>query len=157
MRRYQTPWSGGVQLKVSYKNFTLFVAGEGRSGADNFKEGNYYWVDGNKKYSEVVLDSWTPGTAATATYPALSSQTNSNNYRRSSFWLYNNDYFQIRKIQLTFKMPEKTTKQLLMKNLDLFVDASNVFQFAKNLKIRDTNTGGEPYYRTFSMGLKANF
>jgi TonB-linked SusC/RagA family outer membrane protein len=157
LRRYQTPLSGGVQLKVSYKNLTLFVIGEGRSGAQNFREGNYYWVDGNKKYSEVVLDSWTPATASTATYPALSSQTNSNNYRRSSYWLYNNDYFQIRKVQLTLNMSDQISKSLHMKNLDLFVDASNVFQFAKNLKIRDLNVGGEPYYRTFSMGLKANF
>jgi len=157
LRRYQTPLSGGVQLKVSYKNLTLFVIGEGRSGAQNFKEGNYYWVDGNKKYSEAVLDSWTPATASTATYPALSSQTNSNNYRRSSYWLYNNDYFQIRKVQLTLNMSDQVSKSLHMKNLDLFVDASNVFQFAKNLKIRDLNVGGEPYYRTFSMGLKANF
>ncbi|MEI7828210.1 MAG: SusC/RagA family TonB-linked outer membrane protein [Prolixibacteraceae bacterium] len=157
LRRYQTPWSGGVQLKISYKSLTLFVMGEGRSGAQNFLEGNYYWVDGNKKYSEVVLNSWTPATASTATYPALSSQTNSNNYRRSSYWLYNNDYFQIRKIQLTLNMPERISKSMNMKNLDLFVDASNVFQFAKNLKIRDTNAGGEPYYNTFSVGLKANF
>jgi TonB-linked SusC/RagA family outer membrane protein len=157
LRRYQTPFSGGVQLKVSYKTVTLFVLGEGRSGAENFKEGNYYWVDGNKKYSEVVLDAWTPATSATATYPRLSSQTNSNNFQRSSFWLYNNDYFQIRKIQLTWKMPEKVSKSLLMKNLDLFVDASNVVQFAPNLEIRDLNVGNEPYYRTFSMGLKANF
>jgi hypothetical protein len=157
LRRYQTPFSGGVQIRLSYKNLTLFVSGEGRSGADTFKESNYYWVDGNKKYSEVVLDAWTPETSATATYPRLSSQTNSNNYRRSSYWLYNNDYFQIRKVQLTFNMPEHISKSMLMKNLDLFVDATNPIQFAKNLKIRDLNTGGEPYYRTFSMGLKANF
>lgn len=157
LRRYQTPLSGGVQLKVSYKNLTLFVIGEGRSGAKSFLGGNYYWVDGNKKYSEIVLNSWTPATSVTATYPALSSQTNSNNFRTSSFWLYDNDYFQIRKVQMTLNMSEKVSKSLRMKKLDLFVDASNVFQFAKNLKIRDLNVGGEPYYRTFSMGLKANF
>jgi hypothetical protein len=157
LRRYQTPFSGGVQLKVAYKNMTLFVAGEGRSGAQNFMESNYYWVDGNKKYSESVLNAWTPATAETATFPALSSQTNSNNYRRSSYWLYNNDYFQIRKVQLTFNMPDRVSKAMSMKKLDLFVDASNVFQFAKNLEIRDLNIGGEPYYRTYSVGLKANF
>ena len=157
LRRYQTPLSGGIQLKISYKSLTLFIAGEGRSGAENFMESNYYWVDGNKKYSEVVLNAWTPATAATATFPALSSQTSSNNYRRSSFWLYSNDYFQIRKIQLTFNMPEKVSKSLMMKNLNLFVDSSNIFQFAKNLEIRDLNIGGEPYSNTFSIGLKANF
>lgn len=157
LRRYQTPISGGVQLKISYKNLTLFALGEGRSGAQNFREGNYYWVDGNKKYSEVVLDAWTPATAATATYPRLSSQTNSNNFRRSSYWLYNNDYFQIRRVQLTYNLPERITKNLHMRKLDVFVDASNIYQFAKNLKIREINQGGEPYYRTFSMGIKANF
>jgi hypothetical protein len=54
-------------------------------------------------------------------------------------------------------MPDKFTKSLLMKNLNLYVDASDVFQFAKNLKVRELNTGGEPYYRTFSAGIKANF
>jgi len=149
--------SGGLQLKVSYKDLTLFVLGEGRSGSKAFKEGNYYWVDGNDKYSEVVLDAWTPETKNTATYPRLSSQTNSNNFRRSSYWLYSNDYFQIRKIQLTYNMPQSFTKLLLMKDLNVFIDASDVFQFAKNREIRNLRVGGEPYYRTFSIGVKANF
>lgn len=157
LRRYQAPFSGGLQLKISYKTVTLFVLGEGRKGADSFLEGDYYWVDGNNKYSDVVLDAWTQATSATATYPRLSSGTNNNNYRRSSYWLINNDYFQIRKIQLTWNLPEKVKKMMLMKDLNLFVDASDVFQFAKNLKVRDLRVGSEPYYRTFSAGIKANF
>jgi TonB-linked SusC/RagA family outer membrane protein len=157
LRRYQAPISGGLQVRISYKSLTLFVLGEGRSGADNFLEGNYYWVDGNKKYSDVVLGAWTPATSTTATYPRLSSTTNNNNFRRSSYWLYNNDYFSINKIQLTWKMPESATKFLLMKDMYIFANASNVFQFAKNRKIRDLNVGSEPYYRTFSAGVKAVF
>jgi len=157
IRRYQAPFSGGLQIKVSYRNLTLYVLGEGRSGADSFKEGNYYWVDGNKKYSEVVLNSWTPATANTATYPRLSTFTNNNNHRRSTYWLYNNDYFQVRKIQLTYKLPDNASKFLKMRRLDLFVNASDVFQFAKNRKLRDLSTGNEPYYRTFSAGMKAQF
>jgi hypothetical protein len=157
LRRWQAPFSGGLQVKVSYKDLTLFVLGEGRSGSETFMENSYYWIDGNDKYSEMVLGAWTPETKNTATYPRLSSQTNSNNLRRSSYWLYNNDYFQIRKIQLNYNMPESITKALLMKNLDIFIDASDVFQFAKNREIRDLRVGGEPYYRTFSIGVKANF
>lgn len=157
LRRWQAPLSGGLQVKVSYRDLTLFVLGEGRAGSETFMEGNYYWVDGNKKYSEIVLGAWTPETQATATYPRLSSQSNNNNFRRSSYWLYNNDYFEIRKIQLTYQLPDAVAKSLLMKSLDLFVDGSNVYQFAKNRQIRDLRTGSEPYYRTFSVGLKANF
>lgn len=157
LRRYQAPFSGGLQIKIGYKNLSLFILGEGRTGAENFMEGNYYWVDGNDKYSYIVRNAWTPQTAETATYPRLSSTANNNNFQRSSFWLYNNDYFQIRKIQLTWKMPSSIVRPLLMKNIDLFVDASDVFQFAKNLDIRDVRVGSEPYYRTFSVGVKANF
>lgn len=157
LRRWQAPFSGGVQLGVSYRNLTLFVLGHGGTGADNFREGNYFWVDGNKKYSEVVRDSWTPETMATATYPRLSSVTNSNNHRRSSFWLYSNDYFQIRKVQLTYNMPEAVMRSLRMRNLSIFVNATDLFQFAKNRHIRDLNVYGEPLYRTFSAGLKSNF
>ncbi len=157
LRRWQAPFSGGLQLKISYKDLSLFVLGEGRQGAQTFKESSYYWIDGNDKYSEVVRDAWTSETMNTATYPRLSSQTNSNNLRRSSYWLYKDDYFSIRKIQLTYNMPVSIIKSLQMKHLDVFVDASDVFQFAKNLKIRDTRVGSEPYYRTFSIGIKANF
>src|SRR5690606_7981855 len=94
LRRWQAPFSGGLQLRLKYKDLTFFALGEGRSGSETFLEGNYYWVDGNDKYSEMVLDSWTPETSSTATYPRLSSVANSNNFRRSSFWLYNNNYFQ---------------------------------------------------------------
>ena len=157
LRRWQAPFSGGLQLKVSYKNFTLFVLGEGRSGSETFKESSYYWIDGNDKYSEVVLNAWTPETKNTATYPRISSQSNSNNLRRSSFWLYNNNYFQIQKIQLTCNLPESVTQLLLMKDLNIFINASDVFQFAKNKEIRELRVGSEPYYRTFSIGVKANF
>lgn len=157
LRRYQAPFSGGLQIRVSWKSLTLFVLGEGRSGVDNFREGNYYWVDGNKKYSDVVLGAWTPSTSATADYPRLSSTTNNNNHRRSSYWLYNNDYLNIQKIQLTWMLPEPAARMLFMKKLDLFVNASNLFQFAENREIRDLRVGAEPYYRTFSAGLKAIF
>jgi hypothetical protein len=157
LRRWQAPLSGGLQAKVSYKNLTFFMLGEGRHGAKNFRESDYYWVDGNDKYSEIVLNSWTPETANTATFPRLSSQTNSNNFRRSSFWLYDDQYFQIRKLQLTYNIPAKIIKPLLMKNANIFLDCSSPYQFAKNKKIREMRTGAEPYYRTFSIGFNTKF
>src|SRR5690606_4706784 len=153
----QAPLSGGVQFKVSYKSLTLYALGEGRSGSETFMEGDYYWVDGNKKYSEVVLNAWTPETKSTATYPRLSSVANSNNHRRSSYWLYNNDYFQIRKVQLSYTMPKSISNSLWMQDLNIFVDAWNLYQFAPNKDIREVNVGGEPSSRTFSVGIKANF
>lgn len=157
LRRWQAPFSGGAQLKVSYKNLTLYMLGEGRMGSDTFRESDYYWIDGNEKYSEIVKDAWTPQTKGTATHPRISTVTNNNNHRRSSFWLYNNDYFSITDVQLTYHMPSNFARYVRLKNLKLFIDASDVYQIAPNREIRDLRTGNEPYYRTFSVGLKADF
>lgn len=155
--RYQAPWSGGLTVKVSYGAFTLFALGHGASGSVGFKSGDYYWVDGNTKYSDVVLGAWTPDTKATATYPRLSSQTNSNDFRTSSYWMYNDNYFEIDRVQLTYHLKRKASSNFPIKEADVFVDASDITQFAKNKKIRDLHVAAEPYYRTFSVGVNANF
>lgn len=155
--RYQQPFSGGLEIKISYRNITLYALGEASYGADEFVNNAYYWVDGNKKYSELVLGSWTPANKATATYPRLSSQTNSNNHRQSTYWKYDNDFFNIRRIQLSYDMPAAVSKLLMMRSLNIFADASNVYQFSKSRKIRDLSIGGEPNYRVFSIGLNASF
>jgi TonB-linked SusC/RagA family outer membrane protein len=157
LRRWQAPLSGGVHMRLSYKGLTLFALGEGRRGSKNFLEGNYYWVDGTKKYSEMVLNSWTPETRSTATYPRLSSVTNSNNFRRSSFWLYSNDYFQLRKVQITYTLPQAIIRALPTKDINIYAEGWDLFQFAKNREIMNLNPGGEPYYRSFTMGIRGSF
>mgnify|MGYP000856548051 CR=1 FL=1 len=155
--RSQAPFSYGLHLKLSYKNFTLFARGNGRSGADGMLSGDYYWVDGDDKYSTYVLNRWTEATKATATYPRLSSLANTNNYRSSSFWLFSDDYFTINRVQLTYDIPMSLTNKLSIKQLSVFADASNLAMFSKARKIRELNIGTEPQYRSFSIGLNAWF
>lgn len=155
--RWQAPFSGGIQLRAGYKNWTLFLLGEGRLGATGFTENDYFRVDGNKKYSEVVLGSWTPETHDVATYPRLSSQTSSSNFNRSDYWQFSQDYFQLRKLQLTYSVTPQVSQKLLMRGMDVFVNASDFLQVAKNLKEREIRVGSEPLYRSFSIGVKANF
>lgn len=157
--RWQAPWSGGINFTLSYKKISLFVIGEGRSGAKPFKENNYFWLEGTRKYSEVALNSWTPETRNTAVYPRLSSQSNPNNNRRSTFWQYNADYFEISKIQLNYQMPELLTSALHMKSLDVFAYVTRPLILAKEKEMRLIQTGnsGGLNYRSFVFGLKVSF
>lgn len=157
LRNWQAPWSEGLEVRIGYKNFTLSLIGEGQQGAKNFRESSYYWMDGNDKYSVIARDCWTPETKNTAKYPRLSSEANSNNLRRSSFWLYDNSYFNMRRVQLNYNIPMNITAFLLMKDLDVSLDATDLFQIAPNLEERSLRIGAEPYYRTFSVTLKAKF
>ncbi|MGV8136634.1 MAG: SusC/RagA family TonB-linked outer membrane protein [Mangrovibacterium sp.] len=155
--RWQAPFSYGLNMKLSYKNLTLFAHGTGRIGADGYLTGNYYWVDGDDKYSEIVLNRWTEATKATATFPRLSSAANSNNFHSSTFWLYRDDYFTLDRVQLTYEVPIRTTNKIAMKSLSFYIDASNLLTISKYKDFRELSVGSEPYYRSFSLGLNATF
>ena len=155
--RSQAPLSYGLNLRLSYKKLTLFARGNGRTGANAMLSNNYYWVDGDDKYSDYILNRWTEATAANATLPRLSSIANTNNYRNSDFWLYSDNYFTIDRMQLTYDFPIRVTNKLNMKAFSMFVDASNMVMFSKYRHIKELNIGTEPQYRSYSLGLNVSF
>lgn len=155
--RSQAPLSYGLDLRISYKGFSIYAIGNGRMGADSYINGSYYWVDKDTKYSSYVLNRWTEDTKATATYPRLTSMESSNNFRNSTFWLYRDDYFTLQRAQITYEFPKSVAKMLLAKNLNCFLDASNILTLSKYRDIKELRVGSEPYYRSFSLGLKIIF
>jgi hypothetical protein len=54
-------------------------------------------------------------------------------------------------------MPQNASKLVMARKMDVFVNVSDVYQFAKNRDIRDLRTENEPYYTTYSAGIKAFF
>jgi hypothetical protein len=155
--RWQHPYSLGAQVKLSYKRLTLFARGTGRIGAVGYLSNNYYWAQGSNKYSEYMLNHWTEETKNTATYPRLSASANNNNFRSSTFWLYNDDYFNLERIQLTWDLPISQNNKLSLKELSVFVNASNFLTISPSEEIRILNIGSEPQYRNFSVGIKTLF
>ncbi len=158
--RWQAPWTYATNLRFEYKGLSLFVLGVGETGNDLLLDddsNDYYWVDGNDKYSDVVRNRWTPETAATATYPRLSSQQNDNNFRTSTFWLYNNSFFRIQRAQLTYALPVNWVDNINMEHISVYVAGSNLLEFAENKQERQLQIGSDPMYRYFSVGLRAQF
>ena len=153
----QAPFSYGLNMKLSYANFTLTASGNGRIGADGYITGDYYWVDGNDKYSAYILDRWTEATKTTATLPRLSTLSSTNNYRSSTFWLYKDNFFTLDRVQLTYDVPENIAGALKMKHLNVFANASNLFTISKFKDIRELRIAAEPYLRSFSVGVRAMF
>ncbi|WP_430813785.1 SusC/RagA family TonB-linked outer membrane protein [Carboxylicivirga sp. RSCT41] len=151
------PWTYGLNLKVSYKGFSLYALGTGQSGGEAIKSGNYYWVDGNDKYSDVVLGRWTPETAGMATYPRLTAGTDNHNYRPSTFWMYNNSYFDIRRLQLTYEFSKDICEKLKMNNISVNLSAANLLRIGESKDIQQLNTSGIPQLRAFTLGLRTTF
>lgn len=96
------PFTFGINLKLKYKNFSLFALGNGQTGAIGMKNNSYYWNRGTSKFSEVVWNRWTYKTAETATYPRLTTGNGDNNYRNSTFWMYKTNMFKLANVQFNY-------------------------------------------------------
>jgi TonB-linked SusC/RagA family outer membrane protein len=137
-------------LSVKYKSFELFLLATGQTGMDTYFNNPYYWVYGTRKYSEVVLDRWTPATASTATYPRLSVTTSDNNFRNSTYWLYKNNWFTLQTAQLTYSLPGKIPG---LKETHFFIRGNNLLTVSKIKDKSQLNIGTAPQTRFYSLGI----
>lgn len=151
---YGAPLTLGVNLTLKYKNFTLFVLGNGQFGAKGLKNGSYYYMSGDAKYSINALGRWTPETAATATHPRLTTLSHANNAASSTFWLYSTNRFNLRKVQLTYDFPKDLFQGKWVKELSIYVNGNDLLTFAKERKLLETSVGYAPQTRFYNLGVK---
>ena len=151
-----TPWNIGLNLTLKYKNFTLFVLGNGQFGGYGMKNNGYYYMSGDAKYSVNARGRWTPETADVATHPRLTSLSSNNNAAASTFWLYSTDRFNLRKVQLTYDFP-KSMMGKVVKDFSVYLNANDLLTISKNRKLMETSVGYAPQTRFYNIGLKATF
>lgn len=151
------PFTFGVNLTARWKNWTFYALGTGQFGAHAIKNGDYYWVNGTDKYSAVVRGRWTEETKNTATYPRLTTQSGSNNFRNSSFWMYSTDRFNLNKVQITYTIPQKILEDLAIRDMQVYVSGFNLLTISPNREAMELNIGGPPQTRLYNVGIKANF
>ena len=152
---YGAPWTMGVNLTLKYKNWTLFVLGNGQFGAYGMANGSYYFMSGNAKYSVNARGRWTPETAATATHPRLTAATSTSpNSFASTFWMYSTDRFNLRKVQLTYDFPSEMFEGKWVKALSVYLNGNDLLTISKNRKIMETNIGYAPQTRFYNLGVK---
>jgi hypothetical protein len=151
-------YTAGMHLRVSYGKLSFFALATGSFGYTSFTNDSYYWVYGDRKYSEIVLNRWNPADAdhSASTYPRLSSISSSNNFRNSTFWIYDNSRISISRMQLTYDFKSLASK-FSANNLAVYLRADNMLMFAKNKDKIQLNHNTEPQYTTYSVGVRANF
>ena len=154
---YGSPTTLGVNLTLKYKGFTLFVLGTGGFGAKAVKNNSYWWIDENDKYSAVVRDRWTPETAATATYPRLTTQSGANNLTTSDFWLYSTSRFDLAKVQLTYDFPKSIIGNGILKGLAVYASGNSLLTIAKERKLLEMSVGSAPQARFYNLGVQVMF
>lgn len=154
---FGAPLTLGVNLSARWKNLSFFALGVGRFGAYGMKNSSYFWVDGEDKYSEVVRNRWTEETAATASYPRLTTFISDNNFRPSDFWLYKSNRFDLAKVQVSYDLSGVLGKQSFVRELGVYVSGFNLLTLSAERAIMEMNVGSAPQTRLYNLGVKALF
>lgn len=155
---YGSPITLGVNLTLKYKNFTLFMLGNGQYGAHGMKNTSYYYMSGDAKYSVNARNRWTPETASTATHPRLTTYSNANDGAASTFWMYSTNRFNLRKVQITYDFPKEMLRKLKIVNaLSVYLNGNDLLTIAKERKLMETSVGYAPQTRFYNLGVKVTF
>lgn len=155
--KWQAPFCYGLNATVKYKGFTLFLAGTGSAGGKGLKNNQLYWVYGDGKYSDVQLGRWTKDTAATATFPRLTTQNGDLDFVASDYWLYSTTAFYLSRAQLTYDFPEHMFQGSFVKGLSVYAYGTDLLTIANERKYLETNVGAAPQCRSYNLGVKVNF
>ena len=155
--QWGNPLHVGLNLTAEYKGFSLFVAATSSVGGMAMKNTGADWIFGERKYTSVVRDAWTPETAETATYPRLSTQNSPNNFRNSDFWTYKTDRINLEKVQLSYRLSDNVLKGKLLKGMSFYVGGYNLLTISPEKDRFETNFWGAPYSRFVNIGVKATF
>lgn len=155
-------FTGGFNLTLKYKRFTLFTMLTAQFGGNAIKSDTYNWVYGDRKYSDVVLGAWTADKYASGeaiTYPRLTTQSGDNNFRTSDYWMYSTDQINLQRVQLTydFDCNKLFGSKALVKGLQVYVNGNSLLMIAKNREQMERNVGSSPQTRSFTVGAKVEF
>ena len=151
---WSSPLHLGFNLTLKYKNFTLFMLGNGQFGGKTVNNGSYYYMSGENKYSVNARGRWTPETADVATHPRLTTYTSTNNAAASTFWLISTDRFNLRKLQITYDFPQEVLKSKYVKALSIYLSGNDLLTISKHRKIFETSVGYAPQTRFYNLGVK---
>jgi len=154
---FGAPLTLGMNLSATWKNLTFFALATGRFGAHAIKNNNYFWVNGEDKYSAIVRNRWTEATANTATFPRLTTLSGDNNFRTSDFWMYSTDRVDLSKVQISYTITDKVLKSKLVRELGVYIAGFNLLTVAKEKELMEMNLGGAPQTRLYNLGVKAMF
>lgn len=164
----------GIGLSANWKNWGINLLFQGTGKCDFFVGGSgpHAFHDGKRgNILQVMVDGnrWIPkeisGTEATedpnADWPRLTYTNNTNNNRKSTFWLKERKYLRLRNLEITYDLPQMWTRKFLVSNMRIGFIGQNLFTWApfKWWDPEGTNQSGSSYpiNRTYSCYIQFSF
>lgn len=151
--------SYGIRLGAEYRGFDLQLLFDGLTHYSLYLNDYNFWpfVNDANISDWAARGRWTPQNSASATFPRLTTQSNTNNYRSSDFWVRDVSLFRLRNLELGYTL--KPGKGSVVGGLRVYLSAVNLFT-AHSLDVDvdpETRSYGYPTSRTFTVGLNVTF
>ena len=159
----------GIPMGASYKGFdvSLLFQGSTNTSVQLTDAASYdfptYGQDIIGRVKAVHLNRWTPGTAATATYPALHYGTYVNNKNPySSLFLTDASYLRLKSVEIGYTIPTTLLKKFGFSKTRFYAQSLNMITWDKLKKFDvdpETNTGGDwyPIQKVLNFGIYVTF
>lgn len=157
----------GTNLGVGYKGFSLNVLFQGSFDYSyRIAEAGIIPFQGNLQ--QWALGRWTPETAATATYPRLSSDlagpSSPSSANNSTFWQLSAHYIRLKSVDIGYTLPSKWLDKLKVKNARIYLSGydlytwSNFSLYAQDPEIANNGSAGTyPVQKIYNIGLQVGF
>jgi hypothetical protein len=146
----------GVNVRLRYNGFELYVIGAGRAFYDLTLTNPYFWGGwGDYNYSNFVYNNLGEN------YPRLTYYKVNNNFVTSDFWMTSGSYFKIQNVELSYTIPAKMVQFMGSRGVKIYVRGANLLTISqvKDVDPESLNSGVSvyPLFRTFTGGVKLNF
>ena len=156
----------GSSISLGYGSLSLNVLFQG-SFNYSYRIATAQVIPFQANLQEITLGRWTPETAATATFPRLSSNLAgpSSPSNVSDFWMVNNaKYVRLKSVELGFQLPKNWVSRLHISTARLYVSGYDLFTWA-NFKLYtqdpEIQSGGSgaiyPVQKIYNAGLQIGF
>lgn len=159
--RWGAKFTGGLNLTLKYRNFTLFAMLTGQFGGNAIKNDTYNWVYGERKYSDVVRGAWTEEkfkNGEMISYPRLTTQSPDNNFRTSDYWMYKTDRLDLARVQITYDFSKSLFgPKSIVKGLQIYANGNSLLTIAGERDQMERNVDSSPQTRSFTLGAKVEF
>jgi TonB-linked SusC/RagA family outer membrane protein len=155
----------GININAAYKNFSVSALFQGIGKRDVLLQQNVTWAFFNAgKITEwQASDYWTPDNSD-ASYPRLTQTTNHNNFQASDYWMYDASYVRLRNLQVSYRLSNRLTNDLGVRNIRVFFTGQNLVTLFDDLppgidpNVPSSTTGNYyPVNRVLSGGIEINF
>lgn len=157
----------GLTLGFSYKGFSFSFLLQAALNFDIFL-GNGNAVPFKTDLQPVHLGRWTPETAATATFPAMTTTFNGsymNPDNRSTFWTTPGDYLRLRSMNISYTIPKNIVNKVGLSGASVFISGYDLLTWSKFLDRWqfdpeiDNASGGYiyPVEKILNIGLDVTF